>query len=272
MGVFTHRHQVRQKAKSQLQSILENSRNVVIIHYSCESFYNRPDGSSPRITSIAVRNLDSGQTASFSIHQVAERKNVPHEDIVNQYNKLERTMLDDFYNYVKIHKNCTWLHWNMRDINFGFAALAHRYRVLGGKPCDVHESQLCDLARLMKGMFGPKYVDDPRLTKLMQLNGISDRDFLTGQQEAEAFDQKEYVKLHQSTLRKVDVMSSIVGRLADGTVKTNSGWQEIHGNRLCYFAEVAKDHPIGAVISLLASVLGIVAFIIMCSKMVERSP
>ena len=30
-----------------------------------ESFYDRPNGASPRITSIAVRQLDSGNTLSF---------------------------------------------------------------------------------------------------------------------------------------------------------------------------------------------------------------
>ena len=56
------------KARKQLTEINEKRGNVVVIHYSCESFYDRSDGTSPRITSIAVRNLATGQTESFSIH------------------------------------------------------------------------------------------------------------------------------------------------------------------------------------------------------------
>lgn len=67
----------RQKALNKVTELINNSENVVIIYYSCESFYNRSDGSSPRITSIAVRNLASGQTTSFSIHQMAERESKP---------------------------------------------------------------------------------------------------------------------------------------------------------------------------------------------------
>jgi len=96
----------------------------------------------------------------------------------------------------------------------------------------------------------------------MQANSISDKDFLTGQQEAEAFVKKEYVKLHQSTLRKVDVMSNIVGRLAAGTLKTNAKWREIHGSWLGYMAKLLRDHPVTLVIAFLASLASILSLIL----------
>ncbi len=105
---------------------------TIVIHYSCESFYDRADGSSPRITSIAVYNIGSGQTNSFSIHQKAEIKKYSRNDIEKHYEELEKLMLDDFYDFVKLHEKYNWLHWNMRDINYGFQAIAHRYKVLGG--------------------------------------------------------------------------------------------------------------------------------------------
>lgn len=63
---------------------------VYAIHYSCESFFDDLDGRSRRITSIAVMNLKTGQTNSFSIHQVAEVTRVQPSDIVSQYDSLER--------------------------------------------------------------------------------------------------------------------------------------------------------------------------------------
>lgn len=52
-----------------LDRLFADAENLWIIHYSCESFYDRPEGRSPRITSIALRKLSSAQTTSFSIHQ-----------------------------------------------------------------------------------------------------------------------------------------------------------------------------------------------------------
>lgn len=134
MGQAATRIQMRKRAKRQLSDLFNRADQVIIIHYSCESFYDRPDGSSPRITSIAVRNLASGQTTSFSIHQMAERKRYPKDIIEKKYNELEKVMLDEFYKYVYSHSTHIWLHWNMRDMYYGFHAIAHRYKVLGGTP------------------------------------------------------------------------------------------------------------------------------------------
>lgn len=59
----------RKEILRRLRDIDDRKNHVVVVHYSCESFYDRPDGSTPRVTSIAVRNLGSGQTESFSISQ-----------------------------------------------------------------------------------------------------------------------------------------------------------------------------------------------------------
>jgi hypothetical protein len=71
-----------------LDKLFGDASNVWVIHYSCESFYDRPEGRSPRVTSIAVRRLDSGQTLSFSIHQVAEEQKIGFNEIEAQYDKL----------------------------------------------------------------------------------------------------------------------------------------------------------------------------------------
>jgi hypothetical protein len=129
-----------------LEAIFADAANVSIIHYSCESFYDRPNGASPRITSIAVRKLDSGQTLSFSVHQVAEQGGVPFGEIEGHYDALERQMLDAFYAHVGGYKGLKYLHWNMRDINYGFAAIEHRHRVLGGTPVIIDDDKKIDLS------------------------------------------------------------------------------------------------------------------------------
>ena len=63
-----------------------------------------------------------------------------------------------------------------------------------------------DLARLLINIYGSDYIEHSRLEKLVERNCITNTDFLAGKEEASAFDNKEYIKLHQSTLRKVDVI------------------------------------------------------------------
>ena len=257
MGEAINRIQRLKKARKQLADIINNPKNVTVIHYSCESFYDRPDGSSPRITSIAVRNLYSGQTTSFSIHQVAEIKAYSKDDIEMNYNSLEKLMLDDFYQYISSHQHYTWVHWNMRDINYGFPAIAHRYRVLGGNPLEINESNMVDLARLLVAIYGTQYISHPRLQKLMEKNKITDKDFLSGADEATAFQKKEYVKLHQSTLRKVDVIANISERLGNGVLKTNAKWKDIYGSYPAALGEFLKEHWIFSLISFISAIVGL---------------
>ena len=220
MSKASERIRLHREAKKQLTNISCNRRNIVVIHYSCESFYDLPDGSSSRITSIAVQNLATGQTESFSIHQIDERsKKASIGEIDTHYDELEKKMLEEFYDYAKRHQSHTWLHWNMRNINYGFAALEHRYKVLGGKPFEIHELRRCDLSRLLVELYGANYIDHPRLKSLVKMNGISTLNFLKGEDEAKAFENGEYVKMHQSTLRKVDILSAISGQAADSTLK-----------------------------------------------------
>mgnify|MGYP002624838986 CR=1 FL=1 len=222
-------HEKHKSARRTIKEIDRNPTNYLIIHYSCESFYDITDGHTPRITSIAVYDYASAQTDSFSIHKMAERKMIPIDKIEDHYDELEKSMLNEFFAYVKDHRNYTWIHWNMRDINYGFKAIEHRFSVLGGKPCKIPDIKKVDLARLLIDCYGVNYVGHPRMEKLIELNKISAKDYLSGQQEADSFKNKEYVKLHRSTLRKVDVFANILNRVIDNKLKVNSKWHEIYG-------------------------------------------
>lgn len=69
-------------ARKLFREIDTNPQNYLIIHYSCESFYDIKDGHTPRITSIAVYDYSTAQTDSFSIHKMAEKSHVNIDDIV----------------------------------------------------------------------------------------------------------------------------------------------------------------------------------------------
>ena len=108
----------------------DKRHEVIVVHYSCESFRDRQENTSPRTTSIAVRNLATAQTESFSIHQLAEREG-NLDNMEGHYDQLEAQILREFFEYAKGRLANTWLHWNMRDSNYGFAALEHRFKVHG---------------------------------------------------------------------------------------------------------------------------------------------
>jgi hypothetical protein len=216
----------------------------------------------PRITSIATRKLDSGQTVSFSIHQVAELDGIELTGITAHYDDLERKMLDDFFGHIGSHRGMKYLHWNMRDINYGFAAIEHRYRVLGGNPTFViPDENKFDLARLLIDIYGEAYTEHPRLTTLLHKNKIQPRDFLNGASEAEAFEQGNFVGLHQSTLRKVDMIANVAGRARDRSLKTSTTWWQMHGGRLRTFVNFAAENRAFQFAAGAASIIGLaVAF------------
>jgi hypothetical protein len=232
----------RRRALATLKDLDSNPLNVLVVHYSCERFYDRVDPSSPRITSIAVRNLGNGQTVSFSIHQMAERAKVTLADLEEHYDVLEAKMLDEFSEFILQHPHARWLHWNMRDINYGFAALEHRAKTLGTEMSSIPEANRIDLARLVVDVYGLGYIGHPRLQNLIEKNRITSKDFLSGADEAIAFEERQYVRLHQSTLRKVDILANVFGRVMDGTLKTNARWYEPYGGALPAVRELTREH------------------------------
>lgn len=103
------------KAVKVFQDITASSQRYLLIHYSCESFVDKEDGRTPRITTIAVRYFESGQTKPFSIHEIAEQNNIPFDKIEENYDSLEFSMLNQFFDFVQKHEHYKWIHWNMRD-------------------------------------------------------------------------------------------------------------------------------------------------------------
>jgi hypothetical protein len=259
MGDTLRRLRDRKESLIRLRQLDDRRESLLVIHYSCESFFDRPDGATPRITSIAVRNFASGQTESFSIHKVAELKHISIVDIPGHYDSLEKEMLDEFSQYLQTNNHCTWVHWNMRDINYGFQAIEHRYRVLGGSAMErLPEERKFDLARSLVSIYGATYASHPRLQNIVKLNNITDRSFLVGAEEAEAFNRGEFVRLHQSTLRKVDIMANLFGRTLDKTLKTQSSWWEARGLNPQALSELTTEHWAWTLFTIIGVVAGVV--------------
>ncbi|MEA5163001.1 hypothetical protein U5903_19635, partial [Cereibacter johrii] len=248
-----------QRAAKQQFSLLHRKKDqVILIHYSCESFYDSKDGRTPRITSIACRNFGSGQTRSFSIHQISELPKFAGKDAWDIYDEIEKELLDQFFDYVRAHvAHALWVHWNMRDINYGFQAIEHRYEVLGGAPVEVPDEKKFDLARMFVARYGKRYAGHPRLESIMKINKITDKDFLSGKDEAYAFKDRKFLALHQSTLRKADVISSLLEAEIAGHLKTKAKWWDVHGGSARLAWEKYIWTPGGKVVSALVIILAL---------------
>lgn len=223
------RYKDNKEAKKIIQDIYQQKNTCLLIHYSCESFYDVPNGATPRITCIAVKHFGTSQTTSFSIHKIAELRHIKFEEITSHYDELEKEMLKEYFSFVSNHTSFTWIHWNMRDIVYGFQAIEHRYKVLGGKPVEIPDEKKIDLSQLLIMMFSPSYIGHPRLEKLKEKNKISYLNYLSGKEEAESFQNGEYVKLHGSTTAKVDLLKNIIERIRSDNLKVNAKWKEIYG-------------------------------------------
>ena len=91
------------------------------------------------------------------------------------------------------------------------------------------------------------------------MNKISSKHWLNGDEEAKAFDDKEYVKLHQSTLAKVDVMENILKMTAEDDLKTKSKLRDIYGINPQGLFKLVKDHWLYSLILIvLSTILGII--------------
>ncbi len=205
------------------------------------------------------------------MHQKAEEEGYLPNQLEPHYDELEGLMLVDFYKYVKTHDKHRWLHWNMRDSTFGFQAIAHRYRVLknglrvvkGADPVEIDEEKLINLPDILKDKYGPNYiVGDPKMAPLIDKNHMGHKDFLTGPQEADAFDNKEYVKLHRSTVRKVSMFARIVEKAYDGSLKTNAKIWEKHGGYPQAFADFLTENRWGIISGFLVGVSSLLVGVI----------
>lgn len=234
-----------------LSEIKKNPENFYIIHYSCQSLYDEFDQElSPRITSIAITHYATEQTVSFSSHAVAEELQIPRADVRNRFDDVERKLLADFYAFVRDRRDKFWVHWNMRNLSYGFEHLERRYRVLGGGDAPVIPvERRLNLNDLLNERYGSDYASHPKLKSLMELNGGIHRHFLTGEEEVQAFQNNEFIRMHNSTLAKVGFFHSVMRKLVKGKLRTASRGLGVTLDRL-FESRTSKS------IALLAAIVG----------------
>ena len=215
MGVFN--------SKDFIKEVRKHPEIFYIIHYSCQSLYDDNEALSPRITSIAIAHYATEQTVSFSTHSVAEELRIPREEVRDRFDEVEKKLLTDFYSFIRDRRDKYWVHWNMRNLTYGFEHLEHRYRVLGCNDASVIPvERRLNLNDMLADRYGSDYAAHPKLKSLMELNGGVHRHFLTGEEEVQAFQNNEFIRMHNSTLSKVGFFQSTLRKLAKGKLHTAS--------------------------------------------------
>ncbi|MBC1983030.1 hypothetical protein [Listeria booriae] len=222
----------RKQALKLLKEIDTSKKDYFIIHYSSESFFELK-GRSPRITSIAIEDLGSGQCELFAIYKTAEKMGENFTTITtDNYSEIERNMLKDYFDFISRNQNKKWIHWQMRDSIYGFKAIEHRYEVLteNNSPFQqIPDSNKINIATLFEMLYGPNYVPDPKMVSLMEKNDLKPRNFLPGKEEAKAFTEGSYYELSMSTAGKVRMFSNMLNYAIDKKLKTNTSTMSLYG-------------------------------------------
>ncbi len=203
----------------ELKRYWNKPKDVWIVHYACTNF-NDPIYPA-RITCIAIRPLSDTSTKLFSILNEAQKIHLDIEKIQQNLDLLESKMLSHFFDFVHNLHQPTWLHWNMRDAQYGFEAIENRYQCLTDKNNAHIHGKKVDIADAFQKIYGSNYANHPRLQCVCILNDISQLNFITGAEEAQAFLNGEYNKIQNSLLRKLCCIHSLVQKCVDNSLKTN---------------------------------------------------
>ncbi|MCH8501544.1 MAG: hypothetical protein LAT77_06495 [Aliidiomarina sp.] len=243
--------------KEFISGVKRHPENFYIIHYSCQSLNDENEGLSPRITSIAVQHLSTDQTVSFSMHAVAEELRVPKDDVKSRMDEVETVLLREFNEFIRDRRDKYWIHWNMRNLTYGFEHLQHRYRVLTGTElAAIPVERRINLSDMLRLRYGSGYVPHPQLINLMEINGGRHRHFLTGAEEVEAFSAGDYMRMHGSTLCKTGFYRRVINKLISGKLKTKS-------NSIGVLVDRLLESRIAKVIALTSALFGIMTSILL---------
>ena len=150
----------RKRALEQLSFIQNNRSNTYFIHYACTSFES---SYIPRIISISIRRLVDGQTHTFSIAQVMDTLKISLEDYEEKQDLIEKTILVDYNRFLKKVSTANFIHWNMRDAQYGFNALENKSKSYKIKPTIINDKFKFDFARILTLAYGRNPVNPLKL-------------------------------------------------------------------------------------------------------------
>jgi len=241
----------QREARKRLDDFGTLPANVWAVHYACQNFHQGEQRGSPRVTAIAARNVGSGETLSFTIHAEAEVARLGPMQVLARLDVLERALHDKFADFLSVNRGMRFVHWNMRDATFGFAAIEHRHQVLGGRAVVIAESQKLDIAKVLVDIYGSGYAGEKPLERLAVMNGLPMQGFLRGKEEAEQFERGNYRAVQNSTLAKAKLIAEFAELARARSLKTQADWWSMNFGRVREAVELFDHNPVYAWTSLL---------------------
>ncbi|OJW79371.1 MAG: hypothetical protein BGO69_19460 [Bacteroidetes bacterium 46-16] len=253
MGVI----RTRNLAIRKLKRLIIDPSKVLIVHYSQLRTYDDEYGEiSPLVSAIVIKSLDGSFERHFAVHLEADKANIPIEEIENSYRDLEFMTLKAFNEFVKRHDDDVWVHWDMKNIHFGFEAIKHRFeKIFAGLSKERYEEipmrNKVNLALVLEGMYGEEYIDGPdKLRSLIAYNNgaVLDRQYLSLEYEGLEFENKNYSAVLNSLDCKTDFICKAVKLLSVKKLRVKNK------NRYAIFIEIIS-HPLTMFLGLLIGYL-----------------
>lgn len=212
----------RKIAVANLKKLTEDPSKVLFVHYSESSTYDDDDygNISPIITSIVIKSLDGQTDKQFAIHLEADKADIPKDQIQDSYRELELRILKLYNDFVRRHLDCFWIHWDMKNIHFGFEAIKHRYEKIFENLddyCEIPNNKKKNLRTIIEGMYGDNFVSGSDTLKALMLcnsSNVEDSTYLSKDNESTQFESKNFIAVIKSVDLKVEFIKKATKRLS----------------------------------------------------------
>lgn len=257
-----------------LNDYSKKKSDYIFIHYARQNCFEDAYEKGPRVISIVTMNAESGQTMVFSLRKISDAYGCNFFEInESEKDEIEKEMLQSFFEYVNRNTQKKWLHWNMKNNNFGFAAIEERFKNLGGQPIHFEENLLINISLLLKKKYGTYFAKDAfwngkimgKMYDIFCLNGISDTNILNGEQEIKEYILKNITSIEQSVLGKIKAFQAIVEKASDNDLKTRGKIRkDVYGISIGGIFQYIQDNAVLAwCFSIIGGIIGgiVTAFI-----------
>lgn len=196
-----------------LRQSYERGEAVLAIHYASASLFKARD-SPVAVSCIVVTDLQDGSTRAFSMANFNG----------NDADERERELLTNFFEFIAGRQDAKFIHWNMDKADYGFEALANRYRWLTGSvaPYRPSSDRLFDLDQFLTEIYGEGYVTHPKLPSLVALNRVNQRYWLSGKDEAARAEEGDFGAIQRSTSEKSRAIGELFRFFIAGTIVTGN--------------------------------------------------
>jgi hypothetical protein len=194
-----------------IKDLTNSITSLKVIHYACESWYTIQDRP-VAISSISIVDFKNGDEISFSQSDFSDDP--------------EKKLLERFYDHLRKFPDSRYVHWNMNSSDFGFEAIANRFRFLFKvePPFQIPEERKFDLDDILEYKFGNMYIEHSKLYNMAIVNSFAKRNMLSGKEESEKFNLKAFGDIKRSVSEKAGLILFLLKRFLAGTIQTrNSG-------------------------------------------------